>query len=96
MFSTQEKHGSRPWAAHIIILITDGYSHDPKDTLYQASVAKERGIQIFTIGVGNGVDEEELHSVASNPDGSHVFLVESYDALQEIEKALTMGACHSE
>ncbi|KAK7116181.1 cartilage matrix protein-like [Littorina saxatilis] len=86
--------GSRPWAAHIAILITDGLSYRPNETSLQASIARSKGIEMFAIGVGEGVDETELRAIASYPDASHVFRVENYGALKHIEKALASKACH--
>ncbi|KAL8599728.1 hypothetical protein ACOMHN_024779 [Nucella lapillus] len=92
MFTTDL--GSRPWAAHILILITDGLSSDSNQTTLEASIARSKGIQLFAIGVGGGADEKELRAIASDPDDAHVFHVENYDALKEIEKSLAQKTCH--
>ena len=82
-------------AAHVAILITDGYSYNPNQTSLEASVARSKGIELFAIGVGEGVDETELRAIASSPDSSHVFQVENYGALKHIHKVLASKACHS-
>ncbi|XP_076465728.1 matrilin-1-like [Babylonia areolata] len=89
-----EEGGSRPWAAHILILITDGFSNNLTQTALQASMARSEGVQIFVIGVGNGFKDKELRAIASDPDDSHVFYVESFDVLKKIEKSLTQKTCH--
>lgn len=90
----KEENGSRPWAAHIVVLITDGYSHDRNVTFMEASIARSKGIELFAIGVGRGVDEAELREIASDPDDTHMFRVDGYGALKHIESAFTSGACH--
>lgn len=40
----------------VIILVTDGESHD-RDPIKQARAAKERGVRIYTIGIGNPAGE---------------------------------------
>ena len=58
-------------------------------------MARSKGIELFAIGVGEGVDETELRAIASYPDSSHVFQVENYGALKHIRKVLASKACHS-
>lgn len=91
----QVENGGRPWAAHAIILITDGYSDNTTLTTLEASIARSKGIELFAIGVGGGVDENELNGIASYPTETHVFRVDNYDALKHIEKSLASSACHS-
>lgn len=86
---------ARSNVAHILIVVTDGLSRDPSDTLLQASLLKEIGINIFAIGVGPFIDKKELISMASSPteDLNFVFDVSTYDALKSVENLLAKRTC---
>ena len=49
----------------------------------QARLAKDEGITIFTIGVGNRkhIKFSELEAVSSDPHDRHAFLAEDFDSL---------------
>ena len=49
----------------------------------QARLAKDEGITIFTIGVGNRkhIKFSELEAVSSDPHNRHAFLAEDFDSL---------------
>mmetsp|Transcript_55945 Transcript_55945/g.111171 ORF Transcript_55945/g.111171 Transcript_55945/m.111171 type:complete len:325 (+) Transcript_55945:1009-1983(+) len=58
------KH-SRPDAAKMLIVIADGNS---KDTQQGADDARDSGIDLVAVGVGDGIHEEEMQKIAG-PDG---------------------------
>nr|KAG5697781.1 hypothetical protein BaRGS_026738 [Batillaria attramentaria] len=89
----KEENGGRPWAAHIVVLITDGYSYDANQTSMEASIARSKGVEMFAIGVGDDVDELELRGIATDPDDTHMFQVDSYEALRKIESSFAGKAC---
>ena len=41
-------------------------------TLERAREARARGIEIFVVAVGEGVDMNEVNGMASDPDSEHV------------------------
>ncbi|XP_046581537.1 cartilage matrix protein-like [Haliotis rubra] len=88
----EKENGGRDNAAKVIILITDGYSHNLDKTLWEASMAHSDGIEVFAIGVG-GMDDRELRGVGSEPKDKHVFRVDNFNALPHIQKALEHGTC---
>jgi len=45
----------RPGTEKLGVVITDGLSMSPKDTIYQAAQAKVDGIQMISIGFGSHV-----------------------------------------
>lgn len=70
----------------IIILLTDGAdTGSTVSPLAAANVAKEMGVKIYTIGVGNrrSVDTETLQSIASQT-GGHFFLASTVESLVEV------------
>jgi molecular chaperone DnaK len=53
---------------NVLILLTDGHPDSADTTMTEAENAKQQGIQIITIGVGDGVDNDYLMLVASTPE----------------------------
>ncbi|XP_039768812.1 matrilin-4 [Ornithorhynchus anatinus] len=75
--------GARPAGARVprvAVVVTDGR---PQDRVAEAaSRARARGIEIYAVGVRRA-DVDSLRAMASPPLDSHVFLVDSFDALAE-------------
>ncbi|MDE0315383.1 MAG: Hsp70 family protein [Candidatus Poribacteria bacterium] len=69
---------------NVLIILTDGYPDNTSTTLKEAERAKREGIQIVTIGVGDGVDSDYLKQVASTPE-DYYFVEESV----QLEAAFT-------
>lgn len=61
----------RASAASVIVLLTDGFSAVPP-ALRAADLAKIDGARVFTIGVGAGVNDLLLSSIASTPSDYYV------------------------
>uniref|UniRef100_A0AAQ5XF72 VWFA domain-containing protein n=1 Tax=Amphiprion ocellaris TaxID=80972 RepID=A0AAQ5XF72_AMPOC len=91
------KHGGRRGAKKVMIVITDGESHDSAD-LQQAIEDSERdGITRYAIAVlgyynRRGINPEaflnEIKYIASDPDDKHFFNVTDESALKDIVDAL--------
>lgn len=74
----------RPESSRILILLTDGddtASHIPP--IEAAKIAKSDGIKIYTIGVGNKLDETLLEQMASMTGGIY-YKVANVDDLQQV------------
>uniref|UniRef100_A0A3Q1IY12 VWFA domain-containing protein n=1 Tax=Anabas testudineus TaxID=64144 RepID=A0A3Q1IY12_ANATE len=88
---TQTK-GSRPNVKKILIVITDGESHERNQLPSAAAAAEAKNIMRFAIGVGNAFLDSgakyELDTIASSPSQEHVFRVASFDALEKIKQSL--------
>ncbi|XP_062967048.1 matrilin-4 isoform X1 [Cynocephalus volans] len=80
-FSVAE--GARPLEEHVprvAVIVTDGR---PQDRVAEvAAQARARGIEIYAVGVQRA-DVGSLRTMASPPLDEHVFLVESFDLIQE-------------
>jgi Mg-chelatase subunit ChlD len=66
--ATEELNSSRrnPEALPVIILLTDGLAKGEEDaTRAAAEVAKEQGVRLITIGLGEEIDAEMLETIAS-------------------------------
>ncbi len=44
-------------------------------TIEEANLARQRGINVFTIGVGPEVTQDMLNSIADKPSSQHTFKV---------------------
>uniref|UniRef100_H3CW87 Collagen type XIV alpha 1 chain n=1 Tax=Tetraodon nigroviridis TaxID=99883 RepID=H3CW87_TETNG len=82
--------GSREGLPKIGILITDGKSQD--DVVPPAESLRNAGIELFAIGVKNA-DENELQSIASPPEDTHVYNVADFSVMNSIVEALTRTVC---
>ncbi len=95
---------ANPDAAKVEILLTDGKANKPAgpgfgewpaDVAYaksKADEAKNKGIKIFTIGLGNDVNTSMLEHIASTTGAQYYFAPTSAD-LQEIFKSITSTFC---
>uniref|UniRef100_A0ABM5EIL0 Integrin alpha-M-like n=1 Tax=Pogona vitticeps TaxID=103695 RepID=A0ABM5EIL0_9SAUR len=85
--------GARQDASKVLIVITDGEkSGDPLEYNDVIPEAEQAGIIRFAIGVGQafsqGRAKQELISIASTPATDHVFPVNNFNALKDIQKNL--------
>ncbi|XP_034532135.1 sushi, von Willebrand factor type A, EGF and pentraxin domain-containing protein 1 isoform X3 [Notolabrus celidotus] len=81
---------SRSNASKAIFLITDGYSNggDPRPV---AAALRERGVEIFTLGIWQG-NIRELHDMASQPKEQHCYFVHNFAEFE----ALARRALHED
>lgn len=75
---------SRANATKVIFLITDGYSNggDPRPV---AAALRERGVEIFTLGIWQG-NIKELHDMASEPKEQHCYLVHNFAEFEALAR----------
>ena len=75
---------SRVNATKVIFLITDGYSNggDPRPV---AAALRERGVEIFTLGIWQG-NIRELHDMASSPKDQHCYLVHNFEEFEALAR----------
>jgi len=91
-----KENGDREKAPNIMVIITDGVStYDNATTIPNAVAAKNKGILVVSIGVGNLTSQAELEGMASTgKDGKPiVFTVGSYQALDLVKNQLANVAC---
>ncbi|XP_078338507.1 uncharacterized protein LOC111134355 isoform X1 [Crassostrea virginica] len=87
-------HGARGDVPHIAVLLTDGPSTTKAITKLQAQTAKDNSAVIYTVGVGSGVDVDELTSVSSNPDLRYSMFADNYDTLNSLSDMLATKICN--
>ncbi|XP_077566419.1 collagen alpha-1(XII) chain isoform X2 [Stigmatopora nigra] len=84
--------GMRQEARKIGVLITDGKSQD--EILVSSQELKDSGVELYAIGVKNA-DENELRSIASDPDDIHMYNVNDFKFLLDIVDDLAVNLCNS-
>ncbi|BFZ22800.1 hypothetical protein BsWGS_25839 [Bradybaena similaris] len=77
--------------SQVIILITDGKSTIPDQTLVEAARVKAAGFTIIAVGVTDSIDEDELKAVASKPE--YVITANDYSVLDYIASKTSDIAC---
>ncbi|XP_068168648.1 integrin alpha-11 isoform X1 [Antennarius striatus] len=91
------KQGGRPGAQKVMIVITDGESHDSPQLLQAVSDSERDNITMYAIAVlgyynRRGINPEaflkEIKFIASDPDEKHFFNVSDESALKDIVDAL--------
>uniref|UniRef100_A0A3B3Q4H7 Collagen, type XII, alpha 1b n=1 Tax=Paramormyrops kingsleyae TaxID=1676925 RepID=A0A3B3Q4H7_9TELE len=88
----KESVGMRPNSRRIGVLVTDGKSQD--DIIASSQKLRNQGIELYAIGVKNA-DENELRSIASDPDEIHMYNVNDFSFLLDIVDDLTVNLCNS-
>ncbi|XP_073783716.1 collagen alpha-1(XII) chain isoform X3 [Danio rerio] len=84
--------GMRPNSRKIGVLVTDGKSQD--DIVANSQNLRDQGIELYAIGVKNA-DENELRTIASDPDDIHMYNVADFSFLLDIVDDLTNNLCNS-
>ena len=78
----------------LAFVITDG-KQSTKENYTRLSEAsqgiKNKGVTVYALGVGNGVDRAELEEIASGP--SYIFTSSSFSDLQSIAPRITKRLC---
>lgn len=90
-----QPNGDRPGIPNIAIVMTDGRSNNPPNTANEAKKVQKAGINVYAVGIGKGIDRNELNTIATDPDSSHVMTVDSFDKLQQISAGFQARACQS-
>ncbi|XP_061197993.1 uncharacterized protein LOC133206079 [Saccostrea echinata] len=85
--------GKRPGVPKIAIVVTDGNSNNRQLTSAEADKARKDNITMFAIGVGHGINDNELNSISSNPDSQYTFHAESFDSLTSLKGSLSSKTC---
>ncbi|XP_050409287.1 collagen alpha-5(VI) chain [Patella vulgata] len=86
----------RQGVPRIAIVLTDGLSNYPDETVRESKELHLNGITVFVIGIGNQTDTNELKAIASNPDSEYAFHVNNFDALYSVKKTLAVKTCKVE
>ena len=90
-------NGDRPGVPNVAIVITDGKSDDNDETLEAAEALHDDGVHVFSVGIGNNLDEEELRKISSPPQevDRNYFISPDFEALGGFINDLLLSVCES-
>ena len=89
-------NGDRPGVPNVAVIITDGVSNlNSERTIQEAMLTHSVGIHVFVIGIGLTGDTVELQALSTVPVEDNRFLLESFDELDEIKRAVFTQLCES-
>jgi len=87
-----EQNGARPGIPDILILLTDGTANiEESNTLPEAELTKAANIKIYTVGVTNEVDEDQLRVMATTTD--YYFFASDFTQLNDVLQYLVENSC---
>ncbi|XP_065445274.1 vitrin isoform X4 [Chrysemys picta bellii] len=81
---------SKPNKRKIMILITDGRSYD--DVRVPAMTAHQNGVIAYSVGIAWAA-QDELESIATDPDKEHSFFVDEFDHLYRFVPRIIQNIC---
>ncbi|KAM3931359.1 vitrin isoform 2-T2 [Leptodactylus fuscus] len=81
---------SKPNKRKIMIVITDGRSYD--DVRAPAAAAHRSGVIAYAVGVAWAA-QDELESIATDPDKDHSFFVDEFDSLYKFVGKIIQNIC---
>lgn len=84
-------YGPRSESAKIAIVLTDGRSLEPDQTIRAAHQLHNMGVEVFVIGMGHSVDFKELQQIATDRD--HVYRISSTNDLAAIHTNIVDAIC---
>ena len=92
-----EANGDRPDVPNVAIVITDGAStEDQNQTIPEAQLAHEAGIQIISVGITDKINVTELEQISSPPQelGKNYFISDDFMSLDvEVKDAVVTETC---
>ncbi|XP_063773985.1 vitrin isoform X2 [Pseudophryne corroboree] len=81
---------SKPNKRKIMIVITDGRSYD--DVRAPAAAAHRNGVIAYAVGIAWAA-QDELESIATDPDKDHSFFVDEFDSLYKFVGKIIQNIC---
>lgn len=72
----------------VMIIMTDGVTTAGGNATDDAQNAQAAGTEIFAIGLGNNINQNQIESWVSNPVSAHAFFTTNSSALQQIFEAI--------
>lgn len=76
----------------MLIILTDGQSNGGVEG--PALKLKNAGVIIFSVGIGQNINMDELHSMASQPKEQRVILLEDFQELSTLAKKMSSTTCN--
>ena len=91
-------HGDRPSVPNVAIVITDGESKiNPEQTVPEAQIAHGQGITVYSIGITEKVNRDEVSGISSPPHdlNQNYFLRREFTNLDNLIQTIIDATCHN-
>lgn len=62
--------------------------------LWQGKTTQNNDIEVYTVGVGAGVNEQELKGTASTPSNRYYYHADTFDAVNDLSKIIGPKICN--
>ena len=81
----------------VLVLLTDGRATSGTASVIEPSTMLRRdGVNIFVIGIGKNINENELNIIASDPDADHVVSSGSFTEVNAMVQNIREASCFGE
>ena len=86
--------GDRPGVRNVAVVVSDGNSNVAAErTLAEAEAARQRGVELFAVAVGQQSNGVEMAGIASDPDSEHLLSMRTDDQLTSTANRLRDLLC---
>ncbi|XP_060581689.1 uncharacterized protein LOC132738240 [Ruditapes philippinarum] len=75
----------------IAVVVTDGMSRFPPLTRFQASLLRKENVLVYSIGVGNSTNKDELFHIASVPEDKFMYEFDTFESLDATNVSLAVN-----
>jgi len=87
--------GDRSGVRNVAVVVSDGNSNVDSDrTIPEADAARQRGIELFAVAVGDRSNAAEMADIASDPDSEHLLRMRSESELTSTASRLLDLLCN--
>ena len=76
----------------VLIILTDGQSSGGVEG--PAGKLKNAGVIVFSVGIGQNINMDELYAMASQPKEQRVILLENFQELSTLAKKMSSTTCN--
>ena len=85
--------GDRSGVINRAVIVTDGKSTEESETVQEAEAARDEGIEIYVVALGDSPRMSEINGMASDPDSDHVFFVEDVGHAESVADDVVQELC---
>jgi Mg-chelatase subunit ChlD len=85
--------GARDGVTKVAVILTDGESSNRSATIEEAKAAKQAGIHLISLGIGDWLDMHELYAMASYPTTKNMIQVKNFNQLTQVTELIRDAVC---
>ena len=88
--------GLRPSSANVprvVVMLTDGKAEKVETAIESARALKSKGVTVFGLGIGSGIDKAQIEQMVSAPAAKHTFSAKTFDDLKDAVNSVVTQVC---